>query len=73
MTTHHRLNEELLATSHPTVYWKIRRKLVLSCAYCSPHRNENQGRRPKRDRYKDRRKGGRARIRIQNLCSGEAV
>jgi hypothetical protein len=66
MKTHHRRREELLETSHPAVYWKIRRTFVLSCGYCRPHYMENQGRRPRHgrnDRYKDQRTGRCAGIR----------
>jgi hypothetical protein len=59
METRHRFGEELLATSNPTVYWKIRRMRILSCAYCPPHRGQDNpwSRHARTDRYKDVGKG----------------
>ena len=59
METRHRFGKELLATYNPTVYWKIRRIFVLSCAYCQPHRGQDNpwSRHARTDRYKDVRKG----------------
>ena len=62
----HRLGEELLVTSNSTVYWKIRRIFVLSCAYCRPHRRENRDRwckHGRNQRYKDVHKGSKSRMR----------
>ncbi len=60
-----RLSEELPITSNPAVYWKIRRRVVLECAYCAPHRGmDNEwSRHARSDRYKSIRRGQRATIR----------
>jgi hypothetical protein len=67
MEVRHRAVEEVAVTSNATVYWKLRRQIVLSCSYCRPNGVDNGGRSQRRfnDRYKDRRKGGCARRRNQ--------
>jgi hypothetical protein len=57
MTNSHRRQQEMRATSNPTVYWKVRRGIVLHCGICRPHHLENWGRKPRTNRYKDIRRG----------------
>jgi hypothetical protein len=56
----HRPSELLRECSdaNATVIWKIRRRIVLCCAYCRPHRSENRPQNFRRtDHYKAERKG----------------
>jgi hypothetical protein len=63
MTDLRHRRQEMRVTTNPTVYWKARRNLVLSCGYCRPHHMENHGRRTMTNRYKDIRKGRDMKIR----------
>lgn len=57
MTTSRPPRQEMCSTANPTVYWKIRRGIVLAFSCCPPHRAENWGRKSRTNRYKDQRKG----------------
>ena len=38
------MKKEIDRELNPSVYWKLRRKYLLSCSYCKPNRSENQKR-----------------------------
>jgi len=54
----HRLIEELFETSNSTVYWKMRRRIVLDCSHCRPNRGHDNpwSRHSRSDRYKNHRR-----------------
>lgn len=41
--------------TNPSVVWKMRRKKILECSFCKPHRSENATRHSKRAQVKKKR------------------